>query len=127
MSTVSSETVVKRIGSSAGVRSRRDGGRREKRPPGELTVAGLGMLLLGHCSQIDDEGACIIGDNLLVLMNSHDKEILFKMPRAVQKFRTLDRLFDTFDGNTTIVPCDTARPYALQPQSMALFRHRIGL
>jgi isoamylase len=90
------------------------------------SLRSLGLLLLGHCSQIDDQGACIIGDNLLILMNADNVAVPFTMPRAVQKFRLLDRLFDTFDGDTTIVPYDTSKPYLLRPRSMALFRHKIS-
>lgn len=84
----------------------------------------LGLLLLGHCSQIDDQGACIIGDNLLILMNASTKLMDFVLPPEVQKFRTIDRLFDTYDGNIEIVPYDTSLPYPLRPRSMALFRHK---
>ena len=84
------------------------------------------MLLLGHCSQINDEGACIIGDNLLVLMNAGDKIVPFSIPKAVKRFKVLERLFDTYDGDTEIVQYDTSQPYPLQPRSMALFRHKIG-
>jgi len=86
----------------------------------------LGLLLLGHCSQIDDQGACIIGDNLLILMNAHHKPIRFTMPPELCKFRHLDRLFDTFDGDIEIAACDTSQPYLLRPRSMALFRHKAG-
>ncbi|WP_373651490.1 glycogen debranching protein GlgX [Schlesneria sp. DSM 10557] len=86
----------------------------------------LGMLLLGHCSQIDEQGACIIGDNLLVLLNAGESPVPFTMPRAVQRFKAIDRLFDTYHGSTDIVKYETANPYVLEPRSMALFRHRIG-
>ena len=85
----------------------------------------LGLLLLGHCSQIDEQGACIVGDNLLILMNSDSEAISFTMPTKVRKFKTLDRLFDTYLGDTTIVPYDTSKPYPLQGNSMALFRHEV--
>ncbi len=101
----------------------------QKMSPEAWNVAGLhslGLLLLGHCSQIDEQGACIIGDNLLILMNAHDKAVPFAMPREVQKFRRWDRLFDTFLGDTEIVPFDTATPYPLGARSMALFRHKPG-
>ena len=86
----------------------------------------LGLLLLGHCSQIDDQGACIIGDNLLVLMNAQSKPIQFALPPVVQRFRQIERLFDTYDGNIKIIPYDATKPYPLLPRSMALFRHRTG-
>jgi glycogen operon protein len=86
----------------------------------------LGLLLLGHCSQIDDQGACIIGDNLLILMNSHSKPVQFAMPPVVQRFRQIERLFDTYDGNIKVVTYDATKPYPLLPRSMALFRHRMG-
>ena len=86
----------------------------------------LGMLLLGYCSQIDEQGACIIGDNLLVLMNADSKAVSFAMPRSVQRFRMFERLFDTFDGDISIVPCDPTQPYPLHPWSMALFRNKVG-
>lgn len=86
----------------------------------------LGLLLLGHCSQIDDQGACIIGDDLLILMNAHHKPIQFSMPPQVQKFEQIDRLFDTYDGDTDIVPHDTLAPYRLQPRSLVMFRHQAG-
>ena len=84
----------------------------------------LGLLLLGHCSQIDDQGACIIGDNLLILMNAHENAVSFVMPPEVRKFRQLDRLFDTYQGDTNVVAFDISKPYLLQPRSMALFRHQ---
>lgn len=87
----------------------------------------LGMLLLGHCSQIDEFGACIIGDNLLVLMNADSNPVSFRMPKAVKRFRYLDRLFDTYDGCTDVLPYDTSNDYLLRPQSMALFRHQNGV
>ena len=90
------------------------------------SLRSLGMLLLGHCSQIDDQGACIIGDNLLVLMNAGETAVPFTMPRAVKRFRLIDRLFDTYDGEIDVVHYDTSVPYVLQPKSMALFRHKIG-
>ena len=92
----------------------------------DCSLHAIGMLLLGHCSQINDEGACIIGDNLLVLMNASDKIVPFSIPKAVKRFKVLERLFDTFDGNTEIIQYDTSQPYPLQPRSMALFRHKIG-
>lgn len=86
----------------------------------------LGLLLLGHCSQIDDQGACIIGDNLLILLNASSRQIEFTMPPEVKKFRHVDRLFDTFDGDTEITPYDPAKPYPLRPRSMVLLRHKVG-
>ena len=90
------------------------------------SLRSLGMLLLGHCSQIDDFGACIIGDNLLVLMNADSKPVPFVMPKAVKRFRYLDRLFDTFHGNSEIFQFDTSAAYLQQPHSMSLFRHPNG-
>ena len=92
---------------------------------GNVSLRSLGMLLLGHCSQIDEQGACIIGDNLLVLMNADEKPVSFTMPKSVQRFPVLDRLFDTFDGDIQVVSYETSAPYILRPNSMALFRHRI--
>ncbi|WP_010583857.1 glycogen debranching protein GlgX [Schlesneria paludicola] len=89
------------------------------------TRSSLGLLLLGHCSQIDDQGACIIGDNLLILMNAHFTPVTFNLPPEVRRFRTLDRLFDTYEGETEILPVDVTKPYVLRPRSMALFRHQI--
>ena len=86
----------------------------------------LGLVLLGHCSQIDDQGACIIGDNLLILMNALDTPIHFEMPPEIKKLRTLERLIDTYDGDIDIVPFDTVKPYVLRGRSMALFRHQVG-
>ena len=85
----------------------------------------LGLVLLGHCSQIDDQGACIVGDNLLILMNGGTQMVPFVMPQKLQRFEILDRLFDTYSGETEIVPYNTAEPYLLQPRSMALFRHSV--
>jgi glycogen operon protein len=92
----------------------------------ESNLHSLGLLLLGHCSQIDDQGACIIGDNLLILMNAHFDPVQFVMPREIRKFRQLDRLFDTYEGDTEIVSYDTSQPYNLQPRSMVLLRHKPG-
>ncbi len=87
----------------------------------------LGLLLLGHCSQIDEQGACIIGDNLLILLNAHYEPTPFVIPPKVRSIGKWERLFDTYAGDTTIVTCDTLQPYPLQPRSMALFRHRPGM
>lgn len=87
-------------------------------------VRSLGMLLLGHCSQIDERGACIVGDHLLILMNSHHESVPFTLPVELQKVKRLERLFDTADGDTTVTIYDPSAPYPLQPRSMALFRHR---
>lgn len=87
-------------------------------------VRSLGMLLLGHCGQIDEHGVCIIGDHLLVLMNAHHEAIPFTLPLELHKVKGLERLFDTADGDTTITIFDPSKPYLLQPRSMALFRRR---
>jgi glycogen operon protein len=87
-------------------------------------VRSLGMLLLGHCSQIDEQGACIVGDHLLVLMSAHNETIPFTLPVELQKVKGLERLFDTSDGDTTITLYDPSKPYPLQPRSVALFRRR---
>jgi isoamylase len=87
-------------------------------------VRSLGMLLLGHCSQIDERGACIVGDHLLVLMNAHHEPVPFTLPVELQKVTGLERLFDTADGDTTVTIYDPSQPYLLQPRSTALFRRR---
>ena len=88
-------------------------------------VRSLGMLLLGHCSQIDERGACIIGDHLLILMNAHFETIPFTLPKEVQRVQGIERLFDTSDGDHTATLIDPSQPYMLQPRSMALFRRRV--
>ncbi len=85
----------------------------------------LGMLLLGHCSQIDERGACIVGDHLLVLMNAHHEAVRFTLPAELQKVKGIERLFDTAEGDTTVTVFDPSQPYLLQPRSMALFRRRV--
>ena len=85
-------------------------------------VQSLGVLLLGYCSQIDDQGACIVGDNLLILMNAHQEMVPFTMPIRLQQMEGIERLFDTYDGDTSIIPYDPKHPYPLQPHSIALFR-----
>ncbi|MFO1044875.1 MAG: glycogen debranching protein GlgX [Planctomycetaceae bacterium] len=87
-------------------------------------VRSLGMLLLGHCSQIDEQGACIVGDHLLILMNAHHEAVEFMLPVELQKVKGLERLFDTANGDTTITVYDPGKPYLLHPRSMALFRRR---
>lgn len=87
-------------------------------------VRSLGMLLLGHCSQIDEHGACIVGDHLLILMNAHHEAIPFTLPEDLRRVKGLERLFDTADGDTTVTVYDPSKPYVLQPRSMALFRRR---
>lgn len=87
-------------------------------------VRSLGMLLLGHCSQVDERGACIVGDHLLILMNSHYETIPFTLPAELQRVKGLERLFDTSDGDTTITYYNPGEPYPLHARSMALFRRR---
>jgi isoamylase len=87
-------------------------------------VRSLGMLLLGHCSQVDERGACIVGDHLLILMNAHHETIPFTLPEELQRVKGLERLFDTSDGDTTITYYNPGEPYPLHARSMALFRRR---
>jgi glycogen operon protein len=87
-------------------------------------VRSLGMFLLGHCSQIDERGACVVGDHLLVLMNAHHETIPFTLPDELHRVTGLERLFDTTDGDTRVMSYDPSQPYPLQPRSMALFRRR---
>ncbi|MCY2968750.1 MAG: glycogen debranching protein GlgX [Planctomycetota bacterium] len=86
----------------------------------------IGMLLLGHCSQIDEYGACVLGDHLLVLFNAHWEDAPFHLPAAMRQVRGIERLFDTYDGNCEITPYDPKEPYLLRARSVALFRKRIG-
>lgn len=87
-------------------------------------VRSLGMLLLGHCSQIDERGACIVGDHLLVLMNAHHEPITFAIPDQLQRMGDVDLLFDTAEGDMNVRVYDPSKPYLLQSRSIALFRRR---
>jgi glycogen operon protein len=89
-------------------------------------VKALGMLLLGHCSQLDHQGACIIGDHLLVLFNAHWDTVLFHLPPAMRSVAGIERLFDTATGDVNVTPYDPREPYPLQGRSVALFRKRIA-
>lgn len=89
-------------------------------------VKALGMLLLGHCSQIDEHGACILGDHLLILLNAHDDVVSFHLPSEMRQVQGIERLFDTADGDIEVRPFNLEVPYQLQGRSIALFRKRIG-
>ncbi len=82
----------------------------------------FGMRLAGdRIEEVDDHGARIVGDTVLVLFNAHHEEIAFSLPR-------------TRDGQRWERVADTARPaersgaapspYPLTQRSLAIFRTR---
>ena len=84
----------------------------------------LGMGLVGSFGQVDQQGRPVVGDTVALLLNAHHESIDFRLPINAGRLGALERLFDTYDGDTQIVPHDINMPYKLRGRSMALFRFR---
>ena len=63
-----------------------------------------------------------IDDALKVYL--HREPIDFRLPKGAGRLGNLERLFDTYDGDITIVEHDINEPYRLRGRSVAMFRFK---
>jgi glycogen operon protein len=82
----------------------------------------LGMLLSGTAiEEVNEHGAPITGDTLLVLFNAHTDEVPFTLPPldAAQQWQ---RVFDTVESNGSEQVYRPGGRYQLRERSVALFK-----
>lgn len=84
-------------------------------------VKSLGVLLVGDAIQeVDEYGERIIGDTLLLLMNSSCEEISFKLP-LYRENTNWEIVFDTYANDIEIKKLDGNQIYELKNHSIAVF------
>jgi isoamylase len=69
--------------------------------------------------ETDENGAPIVGDTVLLLMNAHHEAIPFTLP-AVKEGQQWECLLDTADPQGEPWPCPGGQPYELHGRSMAV-------
>ena len=85
-------------------------------------VRSLGMLLSGMAiEEVDERGAPIIGDTLLILLNAHDEKVPFTLP-PLEPEQQWHRVFDTMGPHTAERAFKAGVRYPLQGRSLALFK-----
>jgi glycogen operon protein len=85
-------------------------------------VRSFGMLLPGTAiDELDERGAPITGDTLLILLNAHSDVVPFTMP-SVNAAAQWQTLVDTFDPHSTDQMFRGAAPFPLQGRSLVVFR-----
>jgi isoamylase len=85
-------------------------------------VRSIGMLLSGSgIEEVDEHGEPIVGDTLLLLLNAHDGRVAFTLPQLDQSHQW-QRVFDTFDAQSSPRTFRSAARYPLQGRSTALFK-----
>jgi glycogen operon protein len=87
----------------------------------------FGLRLAGDAiDEVDSRGNPIVGDTLLILLNSHHEPISFVLPDPE---KALWQLFlDTREetGRPDYLEIRGGEPYRLEARSLALFRFRAG-
>jgi isoamylase len=69
--------------------------------------------------ETDENGAPIVGDTILLLMNAHHDAIPFTLP-ALKDGQQWERLLNTAEGSAAPSPVDGQQPYELPARSMAV-------
>jgi isoamylase len=83
----------------------------------------FGLLMMGDLEETDERGRPIKGDNLLLLINSGDKMVPFKLPKkAANTTNHLELLIDTFRPEWERQVFQAEQVFQLGPLSTALFR-----
>ena len=81
----------------------------------------LGVILAGDSIQETDEyGERIIGDTLLLLMNSSQEDIVFTLP-AYRSDMEWELILDTFDSGAEVVTLPELNGYNLRNRSLSVF------
>ena len=79
-----------------------------------------GMLLAGELHEVDERGAPIVGDAILVLLNAHSDKVRFMLPEF-KEARLWRRVFDTIHPQTPERGYKPGVRYPLQGRSVAVF------
>ena len=81
----------------------------------------VGVRLSGDdIDEVDEDGAPIVGDTLLYLLNASDTLVPFMLPSFVTRVRW-ETILDTFDDHRVGEIHNGAASYALAPHSVAVF------
>ena len=81
----------------------------------------LGLYLNGRViNEVDEHGKPIVDDSFLILMNACTKSVSFTFP-AIKRSRAWQLLLDTKEARTKSKSLGTAKAYALEGRSLALF------
>jgi isoamylase len=85
-------------------------------------VRSLGMLLSGNAiEEVDERGAPVVGDSLLVLLNAHDDTVPFTLP-DVDADHQWERVFDTAEPDVDDRRYAAGGKYPLAGRSVAVFK-----
>jgi isoamylase len=89
-------------------------------------VRALGMRLNGESiDDVDERGDQITGETLLILLNAHPDQVIFKLPRH-QPSESWTALIDTYLKKPPTVPLTHDDGYVLQPRSVVVLVLRGG-
>ncbi len=82
----------------------------------------FGVVFFGDSIDVDDEGAEIAGDTLLLLFNAdHGQSIPFVLPNIEEQV-PWQRIFDTYETNASEEKFPAGEAYELRPCSLAMFK-----
>ena len=70
--------------------------------------------------EVDERGQAVVGDTLLILLNSHHDEVPFALPKTGEKTTWL-RVFDTTQGHAEEKRFNGGTKYPLRGRSLAVF------
>jgi glycogen operon protein len=82
----------------------------------------LGVFLAGHVDDVDEVGQPVLGDNLLLMLNSSHENISFQLPEMVADLPSLEVLLDTANQKAVSTQHYPKDPFNLQARSLVLFR-----
>ena len=82
----------------------------------------LGVFLDGDVQDCDERGEKIVGDDLLLLLNTSPKPITFKLPPILTSRPKMELLLDTTAAVQETRKVDPKKSYRLDARSVVLFR-----
>jgi hypothetical protein len=80
------------------------------------------VFLAGHVDDVDEVGQPVLGDNLLLMLNSSHENISFQLPEMVADLPSLEVLLDTANQKAVSTQHYPKDPFNLQARSLVLFR-----
>jgi glycogen operon protein len=85
------------------------------------SVRSLGVLMVGNAiDEVDERGRQVTGDTVLVLLNAHDRDVPFVLPKT-EEGKSWLRAIDTICATTPEERWNGETQYPLRGRTMALF------